>query len=194
MTDWNDDRASQPEPESSTGKVLFYFFGVVVLCAVALAVGYMMGKRATPSPVAETGAPASTVAGTGAPKPAPARPVEAASVDNNASEIAETPAAPSKAAKSSPDTKSTAKGAKTPEISGANMAGFMVQVAAVSRQEDADALAGALRKKQYPVFVMPGGGTDKLLHVQVGPFADLKDAEAMKAKLAADGYNAIVKK
>jgi len=30
--------------------------------------------------------------------------------------------------------------------------------------------------------------------VQVGPFAQLKDAEAMKAKLAADGYNAIVKK
>src|SRR5438309_4016595 len=124
MTDWNDDRASQPEPESSTGKVLFYFFGVVVLCAVAMAVGYMMGKRAAPAPVAETGAPASTVAGSGVPKPAPARPVEAAPVENSASEVTQTSAAPSKPSKSSPDTKPAGKAAKAPEMSGANMSGF----------------------------------------------------------------------
>jgi cell division protein FtsN len=33
-----------------------------------------------------------------------------------------------------------------------------------------------------------------LFHVQVGPFAEQKEAEAMKTKLAADGYNAILKK
>src|SRR5436305_14147335 len=73
MTEWNDDRSSEPLPESSTGKVLFYFFAVVVLCAVSAAVGYMMGKRATPTPSAETGAPTTTVAGSGAAKPAPMR-------------------------------------------------------------------------------------------------------------------------
>jgi DedD protein len=194
MTDWNDDRSAEPLPKSSTGKVLFYFFAVVVLCAVSAAVGYMMGKRATPAPTAETGAPTTTVAGSGAAKPAPVR-IEPPA-DSSMQEPAEsTPAAATKAPKAEASAKlSTKSAAKTPEISGAAMPGFMVQVAAVSRQEDADALAGALRKKQYPVFVMPGTGADKLLHVQVGPFAELKDAEAMKAKLAADGYNAIVKK
>ena len=71
--------------------------------------------------------------------------------------------------------------------------GYMVQVAAVTKQEDADALVNALRKKQYPVFVTTVA-TDKLFHVQVGPFPDAKDAEAMRARLLGDGYNPIVKK
>jgi cell division septation protein DedD len=69
----------------------------------------------------------------------------------------------------------------------------MVQVAAVSKQEDADALVKALRKKEYPVFVVSQPNSN-LFHVQVGPFAQQKDAEAMRAKLAGDGYNAILKK
>jgi len=68
----------------------------------------------------------------------------------------------------------------------------MVQVAAVSRQEDAEILKNSLQKKQYPVFIANSAG-DPLFHVQVGPFTDRKDAEAMKVKLAGDGYNAIVK-
>ena len=36
--------------------------------------------------------------------------------------------------------------------------------------------------------------TDKLFHVQVGPFGDIKDAEAMKSKLLGDGYNPILKR
>jgi DedD protein len=53
-------------------------------------------------------------------------------------------------------------------------------------------LATALRRKNYPVFTVPDSN-DKLFHVQVGPFADRKDAGAMKERLAGDGYNAIVK-
>ena len=69
-----------------------------------------------------------------------------------------------------------------------------MQVAAVSKQEDADALVDALKKKQYPAFVAAQGATDKLFHVQVGPFADIKDAEAMRTKLIGDGYSPILKK
>ena len=72
--------------------------------------------------------------------------------------------------------------------------GIMVQVAALSRQDDAENLAGSLRKKQYPVLILPPSGADKFYHVQVGPFAQQQDADAIKAKLLADGYNAIVKK
>src|SRR5437588_264699 len=71
---------------------------------------------------------------------------------------------------------------------------LLVQGAAVSKEEDADALVSALRKKNYPVFVINGNAADKLFHVQVGPFASLADAEAMKSRLAGDGYNPILKK
>ena len=69
-----------------------------------------------------------------------------------------------------------------------------VQVAAVSKQEDADALVDALKKKQYPAFVAAPVTTDKLFRVQVGPFQDVKDAEAMRTRLIGDGYSPIVKK
>ncbi len=73
-------------------------------------------------------------------------------------------------------------------------ASYYVQVAAVSRQEDAESLVEALKKKQYPAFTANNASADKFYHVQVGPYADLKDAEAMRARLISDGYNPIVKK
>jgi cell division septation protein DedD len=73
-------------------------------------------------------------------------------------------------------------------------AAYFVQVAAVSKQEDAEALVEALKKKQYPAFVAATSTSDKLFHVQVGPFSDIKDAEAMRARLISDGYNPILKK
>jgi len=71
---------------------------------------------------------------------------------------------------------------------------YFVQVAAVSKQEDADALVDALKKKQYPALVAAPVATDKLFRVQVGPFTDIKDAEAMRTKLIGDGYSPILKK
>jgi DedD protein len=69
---------------------------------------------------------------------------------------------------------------------------IVVQVAAVSHQEDADVLIGALKKRGYSVAIRQVP-QDKLLHVQIGPFANKKDADAMRQRLLADGYNAIVK-
>ena len=68
----------------------------------------------------------------------------------------------------------------------------MVQIAAVARQEDADVLVSALRQRGYGVVVR-NEPQDKLLHVQVGPFADRTQATAIKQKLLSDGYNAIIK-
>jgi cell division septation protein DedD len=72
--------------------------------------------------------------------------------------------------------------------------GYFVQVAAVSKQDDAEALVGALKKKQYQAFIANNSPSDKLFHVQVGPFADVKEAEGTRAKLISDGYNPILKK
>jgi len=72
---------------------------------------------------------------------------------------------------------------------------IVVQIAAVSREDNAVALAGALRKKNYNVFVVNNPITnDKFYHVQVGPFSSVADAEATKAKLVAEGYNPIIKR
>jgi len=67
----------------------------------------------------------------------------------------------------------------------------MVQIAAVSRTEDADVLIGALRKRGYAVTARREIG-DNLIHVQTGPFVNRNDANSMRQKLLSDGYNAIV--
>ncbi len=70
---------------------------------------------------------------------------------------------------------------------------YYVQVAAVSKQEDAD--ASSRRSQEEAVSgVSASTQSDKLFHVQVGPYADIKDAEAMRSKLISDGYNPILKK
>ncbi|MFZ0278641.1 MAG: SPOR domain-containing protein [Candidatus Sulfotelmatobacter sp.] len=71
---------------------------------------------------------------------------------------------------------------------------YFVQVAAVTKQEDAQALVDALKNKQYAAFVATNSANEKLFRVQVGPFNDVKDAEAARSRLINDGYNPIVKK
>lgn len=67
----------------------------------------------------------------------------------------------------------------------------MVQVAAVSHEEDADVLVNALRKRGYTV-ASQREPTDALIHVRIGPFATRDEATRMARKLLDDGYNAIV--
>lgn len=81
---------------------------------------------------------------------------------------------------------------RTPAASPATGAPALVQVAAVSHQEDADILLNALKRRGYNVSIRHEP-QDKLLHVQIGPLATRKDADAMRQRLLADGYNAIVK-
>lgn len=209
----------------STGKLLGFFFGMVVVCGIFFSLGYIVGKgssqagaavitdSATNSNIASSGGAKPNAGHSGA--PAVAKPCAdgdtACTADTGAESAAitatpatNTPSAndagtpqPDAGAPKADDKKSAVASAKNaaPELNSApqSLTGFMVQVAAVSKQEDADALVKALRKKEYPVFVVTQAD-NKLFHVQVGPFAQQKDAEAMRAKLAGDGYNAILKK
>jgi cell division septation protein DedD len=70
-------------------------------------------------------------------------------------------------------------------------AGPMVQIAAVSHQEDADVLLNALRKRGYPVSARRELA-DNLIHVRIGPFNSRDEANKWSQKLMNDGYNAIV--
>jgi cell division septation protein DedD len=68
---------------------------------------------------------------------------------------------------------------------------LMVQIAAVSHQEDADVLSTALRKRGYAV-AEKRDPVDGLIHVRMGPFNSHDDANRWRQKLLDDGYNAMI--
>ncbi len=69
----------------------------------------------------------------------------------------------------------------------------MLQVAALTRQADALALAESLQKKGFPAFVLTPGA-DHFYRVQVGPYADAQTSGAAKKGLEKAGFKAIVKR
>lgn len=71
-------------------------------------------------------------------------------------------------------------------------AGTNLQVAALTRESDAMALANTLRKKNFPTFVQSPQG-DKYYHVLVGPYADQKAIDNARKGLEVAGFKAIVK-
>jgi cell division septation protein DedD len=67
----------------------------------------------------------------------------------------------------------------------------MVQIAAVSHEEDAVVLAAALRKRGYTLNVIRDPADD-LIHVRIGPFTSRDEASRWRLKLLNDGYNAMI--
>jgi len=199
---------NQPSRELtlSTPAILGIFFGLALLCAVFFGFGYNMGSKSHQAPiVASTSAtPAATNFDSFKPAPGAPEPVQPAAVvvappadatpttDTSASTpvqptpapVVRTPSAPPAAAPSHSEASATP----------ASETGltFLVQIAAVSHQEDADLLVAALKRKGYTVAAR-SEPQDKLIHIQVGPFPSKKDAEAMRQRLLGDGYNAILK-
>ncbi|HYM77202.1 MAG TPA: SPOR domain-containing protein [Candidatus Dormibacteraeota bacterium] len=194
-----------------TGKLLVLFFGLVGICALFFALGYSLGRKSEPAMnMAGTPAPSTsssaTKAGGGSgtaatppmtfykaveqkdanpelTPPADAKTDTTTAPANGAGNPGTNPAAATAPPVNAPDA-----GATLPTL------GYFVQVAAVSKQEDADALVDALKKKEYPAFVAAQVANDKLFRVQLGPFSEVKDAEAMRTRLVGDGYSPILKK
>jgi DedD protein len=199
------DQVRDTEITLSTGKLLGIFFALVIICGVFFTMGYLLGKSNSAGGRTEIVAtlPSSSAgkpyAGNKTPEAVtqtcpPGSPNCAAATASDASSSAkpaDQPPAAQQSSGSKTSDQSTTQSAGADGKSGA-ASSFMVQVAAVSKQEDAEILVTALRKKQYPVFIANASG-DPLFHVQVGPFTDRKDAEAMRTRLSGDGYNAIVK-
>jgi DedD protein len=69
---------------------------------------------------------------------------------------------------------------------------YVLQVAAMRQSVDANAVVTSLKTKRFPAFVV-NPTTDKYYHVQVGPYHDLKSADAAKKGLESAGFKAIVK-
>ena len=186
-----------------TGKLLVLFFGLVAICAMFFALGYSLGRKSEPA-ITTANAAVSPQTTPGTTKPAGSSSAASPMTFYKAVEQKEaspelTPPAPDTKNENAPGTAAAADpnstaGASSPDAATLPTSAYFVQVAAVSKQEDAEALVDALKKKQYPAFVANTSSSDKLSHVQVGPFSDIKDAEAMRARLISDGYNPILKK
>lgn len=206
LDDDDDDEQDRNERELtlSTGMILGIFLGLILLCGLFFGFGYKMGSHKPMPPVqAATSENSPTPAATFESfKPAAGSPAGAGS-SSQPSRVASEPSTDSADRSSNVD--------RSPEASRENSAaashnpppapaasapisggGFNVQVAAVSHQEDAELLVNALRAKGYPVSAHTEP-QDKFFHIQVGPYASRKDAEAAKQKLVADGYQPIVK-
>ena len=174
------------------GKLLGLFFLLVVLCGVFFSLGYSLGRGSSKTEGSLVGGdrpPASSTENKN-PSSAKVEPPADQKSDMTFYKAVEQKDPNAKLEKAESESDSNQS---QPELKATPGGAFVVQVAAVSKKEDAEALQQALQRKQYPVVVTPGAG-DKLFHVQIGPFAELKDAETMKGRLASDGYNAIVKK
>jgi cell division septation protein DedD len=191
-----------------TGRMLAIFFAFVLVCAFFFAIGFSLGRKTTMAVAGSLlSAPSATPATVVRPSPAKndgSQTPQSSSSDfgfykavgekkadtalPQDSKMAATTAAPTAGAPA--NAAADAATAAAPSMTSS----YYVQVAAVTRQEDADALVEALQKKQYPAFTVPNTSTDKFYRVQVGPYADFREADAVRARLISDGYNPIVKK
>ena len=206
----------------STGAILAIFLGLVLLCAVFFGFGYNLGRKSTavpnaPLPAATNDAEPAGTANSSFDnfKPSPNSP-------SSTTATTTTPATTTNTSKSSTVTErvtvpvhttpapvptttrpvapslanpSTPTRASQPPAPATTPGGtFVVQIAAISgtHKDDADLLVNALHSKGYQVSERTET-QDKLIHIQVGPFATKADAEAMRERLIVDGYNAIVK-
>lgn len=198
-----------PSPQDTeitlgTGKLLILFFGLVAICALFFAFGYSLGRKSEPAittanaaALPQTSPNSSKPAGTGS-APTSAMTFYKAVEQKEASPDLTPPASDSRnettPSTATPTGENPPAAETSPNMTTLPLSAYFVQVAAVSKQEDAEALVDALKKKQYPAFIASTSSSDKLFHVQVGPFSDIKDAEAMRTRLISDGYNPILKK
>jgi DedD protein len=194
--------------------ILGIFFALVLVCAVFFGFGYTMGRKSAQAANADTVAANADTSSNGSAKPAagslasqPSEPAAQPASDSSAAPaVVQTVPASSASATQPTPSKNAATAAdgmivgdKPPQPASTNQppaispsGTIMVQIAAVSSQDVADILLASLRKKGYSVSVRREP-QDKLLHIQIGPFANRKDAEAMQQRVLADGFNAIVK-
>jgi DedD protein len=197
------------------------FLGVVLLCGVFFTLGYVMGHNQYGGPVhaadaldkstplaRPTAKPKATETPT-ATAPAPANSewdFYSKKNDDHMEPVAkptvvkpETPSPAVAARPSSPVPVPAVNSAKTVPAAARFQAPRMtkgavvLQIAALTHQTDALAMADVLQQKSFPSFVVTPT-TDNFYRVQVGPYPDEKAADAAKAALDHAGFKAIIKR
>ena len=191
-------------------QVLTIFFAVVVLCGVFFGLGYTVGKNtmgyippADGSVMAAAGKK-SAIQPVNATETRKEEPAAAPAAAPPASDLTYGRSLEQKASSAQLETQPAAgppaetkpaagKPGGTPAAAPAAAEGAIsLQVAALSKKEDAEALLGLLNKKGFRASIVTG--EDRLYRVQIGPFSKPKDAEETKAQLAQEGFKPITKK
>lgn len=189
------DDQKDPEITLGTSALLAIFFGIVLVCAVFFGLGYSLGRHsggpavaAVKPSIVSNSVGADSLAHSSA-SPAADKSSAAPSIGSPArSSIRSQPQRVPQAAPASKVASATPALTAPATFSGAQT---WVQLMAATQSEDANVLASALRKRGYHAVVRTD--SDRLYHVQVGPFASRADADKMRRKLQANGYNAILK-
>jgi DedD protein len=199
------------------------FLGVVLLCGVFFTLGYVMGKTqygglvhaaqalerdASPARPAEkpgvtqpSGAPAPSngewdfytkkggkdgLQPEVNTSPAPSSPPDDATAPKRVTNSPSTAAPSATIAKTVP---ASARFQPPKMLKGA----IVLQIAALTREGDALAMADALQQKRFPAFVVTPA-SDNFYRVQVGPYLDQKAAESARGALDHAGFKAIIKR
>lgn len=188
--------------------LLTLFLALAVVCGMFFAFGYTIGKHAVPANFtlgsAQTSA-SNAAPGAGPTVPPgvqPPNPKDLSSAEANQTPSTLTPdASTSAAAAAAPNSTATNSTVAGPPVA-PNTANntppgegvFQVQVFA-GGQADANSLASALKARGYPANVVApaANASDDLYRVQVGPYLTSAEAQAMRSRLTADGYQAVVK-
>ena len=137
-----------------TGKLVGIFVALVVLCAVFFAFGFSMGRNSVKAGLTLTEAPDADPASPAVTKTAPTSILRPSPLS---AEQKEAPATDDSKAAEKPDTSPATPAAQVTPASETThtesaAAGYVVQIAAVSKQEDADALRGSAQKEGLPCF------------------------------------------
>ena len=207
----NKNRDGQVELVLENRQVLLIFFGIVALCGVLFSLGYIIGRNTFSAPIAVAQATPPTAEEDEKPSamPPPAymeqgqRPAgdlsdsSAAATDLSFYERVEEETPQTALLPSDPFSDPSA-GALQPlgqegEVTLQPPPGILVQVSALTRREDAEALVNLLKERNLPVLVT-SSNTDPLFHVVVGPYSSEIDAEQAVTILEQDGFRPIIKR
>src|ERR1039458_6213791 len=199
--------------------LVVFFLGVVLLCGVFFTLGYVMGKTQYGGSVHAESAEATLPPARKAPQPAAPEkapgtaPVPANSEwdfysknNNNNLEPAAKPSTPAASARAIAPASKTSEVLSTPAAAARTVpvsarfqppnmlkGSVVLQIAALTHQSDALAMADMLQQKKFPSFVVTPT-TDNFYRVQVGPYSDQHAAESAKTALDHAGFKAIIKR
>jgi cell division septation protein DedD len=180
-------------------QLLSGFFIIVLLFAVAFAMGYVVGQNSPRSSKLETAASTTPVA-TPAPVPDTSRQATVPAVD--ATPPAANPSDSAAAAPSdnaAPAPVSAPPQAAPPAASAASDSGDAPALAPGSYwqaiavpQADAEVIASSLKEKGLPIVLTPG--TRNLTRVLVGPYTDQQSLGKAKTDLENAGFHPVLRK
>jgi DedD protein len=194
------------------------FLGVVLLCGVFFTLGYVMGHNQYGGPVHAAESPdADQPVGRPTPKakPEPGAAATAApgnnewdfyskkNADDTVNSMSKRAASPSASVAArpvdpaappvAPNAGKSVPPASRFQAPKLNKGAVVLQVAAVTHESDAMAMADLLQQKHFPSFVVTPTN-DNFYRVQVGPYSDVQAADAAKQALDHAGFIAIIKR